>query len=63
MPKASTSEGETNNGPSAKALGPQQARLSLLILLAAGAFRFGLFHVGLRITNHPPRSRLIESEG
>ena len=32
----------------------------VLILLAADVFCFGLFHVDLRITNHPSRLRLIE---
>ena len=57
----SASEGERNSGPSARALGPHKARLSLLILVA-DVFHFGLFHVDLRITN-PPKIEIDESEG
>ena len=59
MPKASASEGERVNAPSARVLRPHHSRLASLFLLAAGVFRFGLFYVDLRM---PSRDRGVHGE-
>ena len=65
LPKASASEGEKNDGPSARAQARTRHVLFCLLIQTTRlyVFRFGLVHVDLRITHYPPRLRLMESEG